>query len=250
MKIIDITPANALEETFFCIKNVRSQGFKDKKVWFEKRYGDGLRLKILKDNSGKPIAFIEYIPGAKAWRPVHADHHMFIHCMFVYSKKDRQHGLASMLVKHCEEDARAQGLSGISVMTSDGSWITDKRLFLKNGFEQVDQLGRFELLSKSHSKESDMPKLIDWTKQQAKYKGWNLIYADQCPWHEKAVNVLKNVSVECGIELNIDRLNSVSEAKNAPSGFGVFSLIKDGKLLTDHYISESSFRKFIKLESN
>ena len=38
MKIVEVTPENALKETFFCIKDVKRHGFKDKLKWFEKRY--------------------------------------------------------------------------------------------------------------------------------------------------------------------------------------------------------------------
>lgn len=245
MQIIDVTSENVLEESLFCSKNIKSQGFKDKTSWFEKRYEEGLRLKILKNGQGKSVAFIEYVPASHAWRPVDADDFMFIHCMVVYSKKDRHKGYGSMLVEACEADAKARGLFGVTVMTSDGSWITNKQLFLKNGFEEVDRLGRFELLARNFSSEAANPKLIDWTAQQRKYKGWNLVYADQCPWHAKAVAVLGQVAAECGVALKVTKLRSAQQAKKAPSGFGVFSLIRDGELLADHYISESSFRKLL-----
>jgi hypothetical protein len=33
-----------------------------------------------------------------------------------------------------------------------------------------------------------------------------------------------------------------------PSGFGVFALVKDGKLLEDHYLSKRRFETIIKKE--
>ena len=44
------------------------------------------------------------------------------------------------------------------------------------------------------------------------------------------------------------KLTSPTEAQNAPSGFGTFSLIKDGKLLEDHYLSKKRFENIIKQE--
>ena len=49
MKLIEVTPANAEQETFFCIKDTKKPGFVDKAAWFEKRHKEGLRIKILKD---------------------------------------------------------------------------------------------------------------------------------------------------------------------------------------------------------
>jgi YoaP-like len=92
------------------------------------------------------------------------------------------------------------------------------------------------------------PHLIDWTLQQKKYKGWHLVYADQCPWHEKAVTVMKKVATDFNINLKIKKLKSASEARKAPSGFGVFSLLHNGQLLEDHYLSETRFRSILKKE--
>ncbi len=61
-KIIDVTPENVQEETLFCIKDIKKPGFQSKRIWFEKQYLLGLRMKILKDNADKMIGFIEYIP--------------------------------------------------------------------------------------------------------------------------------------------------------------------------------------------
>ena len=47
MKLVEVTPENAVEETFFCIKGTKRQGFKDKANWFEKRHRDAERLSNL-----------------------------------------------------------------------------------------------------------------------------------------------------------------------------------------------------------
>ncbi len=51
---------------------------------------------------------------------------------------------------------------------------------------------------------------------------------------------------EYGSELKISKITTAQEARQAPSGFGVLSLLHDGKLLEDHYISETRFRKILK----
>ena len=107
---------------------------------------------------------------------------------------------------------------------------------------------RFELMVKTLDNKNPRPKFIDWTKKQENYKGWNLIYSDQCPWHEKSIADLKQSASEMGIELKVQKLTTPKEAQKAPSGFGTFSLIKDGKLLGDHYLSRTRFENILRQE--
>ena len=99
-KIIEVTPNNVQEETLFCIKDIKSPGFKCKQGWFEKQYIKGLRLKILKGADGKMIGFIEYVPASNAWHPIEAEKFMFVHCITVYSKKDRSKGYGVFSLLH------------------------------------------------------------------------------------------------------------------------------------------------------
>lgn len=248
LKIIEVTPDNVQEETLFCVKDLKNPGFESKRKWFEKRYEEGLKMKILKDDSGKMIGFIEYVPASHAWRPIDAENFMFIHCMYVYSKKDRNQGYGTLLISEAEKDAENRGMAGLCVMTSKGVWIADKSIFEKNGFKEVDGLGRFELLSKKWDTKILDPKLINWTEKQKDNKGWHLLYADQCPWHEKSVMALLNTAMDYGIDLKVTKINTAQEAKNAPSGYGVFNLLHDGKLLEDHYLSATRFRNILNKE--
>ncbi|MEN8789222.1 MAG: GNAT family N-acetyltransferase [Flavobacteriaceae bacterium] len=248
LEIVPVTPENAEEETFFCIKDRLKPGFTCKQSWFDKRYEEGLRLNILKGNAGEMLGFIEYVPASKAWRPVEAPNFMFIHCMYLASKKNRQKGFGSELIKACEKDAKSKKMNGVCVMTSKGAWITDRRIFEKNGYSEVEKKGRFELLTKKWNKEAPDPQLIDWTANLDQYQGWHLIYADQCPWHDKSVYAIKQIAEQNDLDLKITKINSSEEAINAPSGYGVFNLLHDGKLLEDHYISATRFKNILKKE--
>ena len=134
------------------------------------------------------------------------------------------------------------------MMTSDGPWIANKTLFEKNGFIIADQLDRFELMHKRLNDKGPSPRLNDWTKQHEKYRGWNLIYSDQCPWHEKSITDLKQSAINNGIELKVKKLTTPKEAQSAPSGYGTYNLMKDGKLLADHYISSTRFENILRQE--
>ena len=247
-KMIAVTPQNVKEETLFCVKDIADPGFESKRKWFVKRYEEGLRMKILKDDTDRMMGFIEYIPANKAWRPIQADNFMFIHCIVVYSKKDRNQGYGSILLNAVEKDAKSRGMTGICVMASKGPWLANKSIFENNGFIVLAKKGRFELLSKKWETAAIEPKFMNWTAQQAQYKGWHLLYANQCPWHEKSVEGLLNVAMDFDIELKIKELETFQEAKTAPSGFGVFNLLHDGKLLEDHYLSPTRFRNILEKE--
>lgn len=246
--LTNVTPDNVEKETFFCIKDIKRPGFHSKRRWFEKQFKEGLRLKILKNESDKMIGFIEYGPAENAWRPIDAKNFMFIHCLYIYSKKERQKGYGELLINTATEDAKSLGMDGLCTMTSTGGWLANKTVFEKSGFIQIEEKGRFELMSKSWTKESATPQLRDWTLQEKKYKGWQLLYADQCPWHEKSAFDLLNTAMDFGIDLKVSKIETVEEAKNAPSGFGVFNLLYNGKLLEDHYISATRFKNILKKE--
>ncbi len=248
LEIVPVTPENAKEETFFCIKDILKPGFACKQSWFSKMYEEGLRLNILKGYNGEMLGFIEYVPASKAWRPVNAPSFMFIHCMYMAAKKNRNMGFGSELIQSCEREARSKKMDGVCVMTSKGAWIADRRIFEKNGYQQVDKRGRFELLSKKWNKTAPDPQLLDWTANLKHYQGWHLIYADQCPWHEKSAEALLHTAHDFDIDLKVTKISSDLEARSAPSGFGVFSLLHDGKLLEDHYISATRFRNILKKE--
>ncbi|NRB59288.1 MAG: GNAT family N-acetyltransferase [Winogradskyella sp.] len=250
MKLIEVTPENALQETFFCIKDTKRHGFKDKYNWFNKRHKEGMRIKILKSYADKMLGFIEYVPAKFAWRPIEGDNYMFIHCIYIYSKKERQKGYGALLLKDAENEAKANGLDGLCVMTSDGGWLANKSLFEKNDFHQIETKDRFQLLAKTWNTAALPPKLIDWHAEQKKYKGWHLLYSDQCPWNEKSAEAILNLAMDVGLDMTLTKITSVKEAKAAPSGFGVFNLLRDGRLIVDHYISNTRFKNILKKELN
>ena len=248
LQIIDVTPDNLKVHGMFCNKNPKSEGYTQKAEWYSKTYERGLRMKIAQNEMGVKIGFIEYVPAEFAWRPVDAPGYMFIHCMYIYSNKDKNLGYGSQMVKKCEEDAKKLNMNGVSVMTSKGAWITNKTLFLKNGYEIVDKNGRFELCVKKFDESEPNPKLLKWQEKTASNKGWSLMYSDQCPWNCSSVETLSTVAKEQGIDLKVSKISSSKNAQNAPTGFGVFNVLKDDKEIEDHYISKTRFLNILQKE--
>ena len=246
VKFIRVTPENISEEGLFCIRNPKYPGFKLKAEWLRKRVSEGLKLMLLKIDN-ETAGFIEYTPGEFAWRPVSAKGYMFIHCLWVYPKKNLNKGYASLLINHCVEESKKAGFKGVCVTTSEGSWMAGKELFLKNNFTLVDSKGRFDLLSVKF-KETDDPCFIDWESKANKYKGLNLIFANQCPLFIKSVEEMTATAIEYKLQLKITELKTAKDAQNSPSGFGVYGMVYNGKLLADHYISNTRFRNILEKE--
>lgn len=245
VEIIEVTPENVSEKGVCCVIDRKSPGFKAKVNWFRSEHNKDVRIKMAIDENGKRIGFIEYLPSEAAWRPVKARNYLFVQCIAVYVKDFRSIGIGSILLSEAEKDATNQNKDGLFAIASNGAWMANKTLFEKNGFELVASKGRYDLLVKAFT-DGPKPVFIDWEKNLDRIKGWHLIYSDQCPWHEKAVKDLQDTAVEFRIELQITKLNSPDQAQSAPSGFGTFSLVHDGKLLEDHYISATRFRSIIK----
>lgn len=244
--IVSVTPENLSKEGIFCIKNPKHPGYRKKTAWFVERYEEGLRLEIIRNEAGKPACFIEYVPAEFAWRPVHAPNYLFVHCLYGPYKEHTGKGNASTLLEQCKETAKREGKYGVAVMTSPGSWLAERTVFEKNGFREVAQRGRYELLVHKTDESAPDPQLLDWTEQQQIYhSGWHLVYADQCPMHDKSAQDLFAYAAEQGIHLQLTKLSTAAEAQMAPSGFGVYSLLLNGQLLEDHYISKGRFKNIL-----
>jgi hypothetical protein len=245
-KFLKVTPENVEVEGLFCIRNPKNSGFRLKADWLRMRIAEGLKLILLKVDN-ETAGFIEYTPGEFAWRPVSAKGFIFIHCLWIYPKANLGKGYASQLIDFCAEESKKNGFAGVAVITSEGSWMAGKDLFIKNGFSLVDSKDRFDLMAMKF-RDADDPKFIDWEGNANQYQGLNLIYVNQCPLFIKSIEEMKVTAKEFGFQLKITELKSAIEAQNSPSGFGVYSVVLNGKLVADHYISNTRFRNILTKE--
>lgn len=247
-KIIDVNLSNISSYPVRCLMSPKDRSYQYKIDWLKKRFSEGLKIKQLYiDSSDTCLGFIEYVPGEYAWRAVDAGGYLFIHCLWVYKTNIRNRGFGSMLIKESIREAENLKCCGVAVVVSAGAFMSDKEIYLKNGFRSVETSGKFELLVFS-LKNSTLPKFKNWETQLKKYKGLNAVYSNQCPWVAKSVDVLSSSARKYGIDLKVTQLKTAKQAQNAPSVYSVFSLISDGKVIEDHYISETRFKNIIKRE--
>jgi ribosomal protein S18 acetylase RimI-like enzyme len=248
IKIVDLTLENIPELGLFCISNPKHPGYQAKLKWLKPRLAEGLKIKmVVGAEGGKPRGFIEYVPGEQAWRAVDAPGYLFIHCLWVQTPEYNGRGYGSRLIATCIEDARKQKLSGVVVIASSGPWLPDRRIFEKNQFKLVETSDRYELWVYP-LKRAPNPKLRNWQKRLRTTKHLTLACASQCPYTAMALTTLKETARELDISLKTVELKTCQEAQNAPSGYGVFSLTRNGTLHADHYISPTRFRTIVKKE--
>lgn len=250
MEIIDTNASNIHNYGFCGYKDIKQEGYKRKVDWLKQRFPEGMKFKVLYSAGEGSVGFVEYIPGKYTWRAVEASGYMVIHCIVILYRKYRQKGYGLLLVEECLKDAKKENMHGVAVVTRKGTWMAGKELFLKNGFELVDKAPPdFELLIKRFA-DAPSPRFTgDWKKSLSQYgSGLTIIRSDQCPYVEKSVKEIGETSQKLGIKANIIELKNCHEAQNAPSAYGVFGIIYNGKLVADHPISSRGFLNIMNKE--
>lgn len=233
--ILDVTADTVDQTGFFCfMSKKKSEGYQRKSAWLKDRFVEGLRIKMLELPER---GFIEYIPGEHAWRAVHADGYLFIHCLWVVGKSKGQ-GFSTVLLDACAADAKRLKMRGIAMVTSEKVWLAGRRAFERYGFECVDAVPpAFSLMVKRFGKHAPPTFAGGWEeKARALGKGLSVIRSDQCPYVVDATAAALAAADRVGVTHRVVELKSRAEVlSRSPSPYGVFGLVFDGELLSYHY---------------
>jgi GNAT superfamily N-acetyltransferase len=234
-EILDVAAGNVDQTGFFCfMSKKKSEGYQRKLRWLKERFAEGMSIKML---ALPQRGFIEYIPGEHAWRAVHADGYMLIHCLWVVGKS-KGHGFSSALLDACVADAKDQRMKGVAMVTSEKVWMAGRRVLDKHGFECVDTAPpAFSLMVKKLGKHPSPSFAGGWDdKAEAFWKGLTVIRSDQCPYIVDAANTAVAAAAKAGLKSRIVELRSREDVMRlSPSAYGVFGLVLDGKPLSYHY---------------
>ncbi len=247
-ELITVNAENVDKLGFFCYMSKRkAPGYRQKREWLEARFAEGMKLLMIHETGGRMVGFIEYIPGEYAWRAVNAPGYMVIHCLWVVGK-GKGKGYGRRLIEACLEDARAQNKRGVVTVATDRVWMAKKDIFIKNGFEEVDQAPpSFHLLVRRFD-DAPLPTFPnDWEARQAKFgAGLTIVRTPQCPYIDDAVHGVMQAAKEKGIPTKIVELHSAQEVREiSPSPYGVFGIVLDGKLFAYHYLLPKDFEKLL-----
>jgi ribosomal protein S18 acetylase RimI-like enzyme len=245
-ELVEVNAGNVDALGFFCLKSKSSDpGHVGKRAWLDARFAEGLRITLLMID-GRSKGFIETIPGRFAWRAVHAPDHLVIHCIWVLGgAKGRGHG--SRLLERAEARAREAGLAGIAALTSRGNWLAGPKLLLRQGYERVDCAEGFELLVKRlrPAREPRLP--TDWAARRATFgPGVTLIRTDQCPYLARSSTSVRVQAAARDLPFREVVMTSAAEVqRRAPSPYGVYALLRDGRLLAHHLQPEAALARLL-----
>lgn len=238
---------NNLEEEHICCaisdKKCRP-GYDGKKEWIRNQLSEGFVFKKL-DVRGK--VFIEYIPAEKAWNPIIAPDYMMINCFWVSGQYKGQ-GNGKRLLDECIKDS--EGKNGIVAITSSKkqAFLSDKKFFLKQGFELCDTAEPyFELMFKRFKKDAPVPSFKEIAKKGMcdNMDGLTVYYTRACPFNEYYVAQLSDLAKKKGFEIKTVRIDSMEQAQNHFVPYTNYGVFKDGKFVTQHIINEKYFDKFL-----
>jgi L-amino acid N-acyltransferase YncA len=246
-----VDAGNVDESGFFCYMSKRKEpGYKMKRDWLEARFAEGMKIKIIHEDGGRDTAFIEYILGEHAWRAVNAPGYMVIHCLWVVGK-GKGRGYGSRLIEECVEDARAQKMKGVAMLTSDHTWLASKDIFENNGFNEVDSASPFHLMALQFAPASAPSLPQNWDERaQAFGRGLTVVRTAQCPYIENGARDILAFAKEKGMHARSVELKTAQEVQEqSPSAYGVFGTVLDGKLLAYQYLLKKDFEKLL-LERN
>lgn len=248
MEIISLTPDNFADYGVCGYKDAKKHLELRRKIeWYREFYPKGLRIKALISQTGGYQGMIEYVPGKYAHRPVNAEGYLFIHCIIVGFKNEfKGKGYATLLIRECINEARAQKMSGVAVVTRKGAFMAKRDIFIKNGFESVgDAKPDFELLALKFGKDAKNPSFCKLSTEKYR-KGLTILRSAQCPYSVKNVDAIMETARKMNIPANLIELKDAHSVQQAPCAFGTFCIIKDGKVLSHHPISNTRFKNILK----
>ncbi|AUO08947.1 GNAT family N-acetyltransferase [Paenibacillus sp. lzh-N1] len=233
------------EDGCFCMRSMqKAPGYVQKLNWTEKEFTQGLTyIQLRKDN--KPVGFIEYALGEQAWRAVHADGYLVIHCIWIAVTGL---GLGSQLIQRCIQDAITLGKKGVAVFTNiDTSWAPGPEIFLKNGFRHVEDAPySFQLYVYKLNQEHSDPYFPDnWVLRLDRFsEGLTILRTHQCPYLEIATHNVIEAAETVGIQPEIIDIRDRSQLMElSPTPYGVFHVICNGELISYHRMTPRSFAK-------
>lgn len=247
MKTLVVSAQNVRDLGFFCKMSQRKNpGYLRKLAWLEKRFAEGLIIRLL-DLSAGGRGFIEYLPGEYAWRPVGAAGYMFIHCLWVVGSSKGK-GYASRLLAECVADAKRGRMKGVAMLTRKGNWLLSSGFLSCRGFETVARAEPdFELMALKFGKGPPPSMPRDWEARAKRFgPGLAIVRTDQCPYLDDGVDSALKVARARGLKARVVELASAADVRRrAPSPYGVFSLVLDGRLLSHHYRLEKEVRALL-----
>jgi GNAT superfamily N-acetyltransferase len=240
-RIVTVNADNVDDFGLYCSRSKsKEMGYKKKLAWIKQRFGEGLEYRVLLVDEGKKdMAYrgmIEFMLGDKCWRGIDAPNYMVIHCIWVIGRH-KNRGYGTKLLHECINSAREKKMDGVAVMTiTKGGWSPKKDLFIKNGFEKVDELlPNFELHALKFSVSASNPRFYPMVPDRAERypDGFTVLTSYQCPYMVQTIENVRALAKEMGANFHVQEIRDCKEAQqNGLSPYGTFHIILNGKYVT------------------
>jgi hypothetical protein len=147
-RIVEVDAENIAEHPqVVCFINPKHDTYYRKIDWLKSEFERGLRIKLLYvEGEKRAVGYVEYVPGEHCWRAVDARGYVFIHCIWTNGKKHQHLGLGGRLLQEVEKNAG--DYEGVVALTSDGSFMASKELFVRHGYSLLEEKGKEQLMCK------------------------------------------------------------------------------------------------------
>lgn len=236
MTYITLTKDNIDAEHICCAFSDKkcSESYALKKLWLTKEFDNGYVFRRLNERAK---VFIEYGPAEKAWVPVTAPNFLVINCFWV-SGKYQGNGHGKALLQLAIDDAVKQGKDGLVTVAGAKKFhfMSDTKWLLAQGFEVCETTpAGFALLVNYINQSANTPTFNESVKTGAcpERDGYVAYYSNRCPYSEYHVrHSLMETAKKRGLNIKTVKLETLEEARTAPSPATVFSLFKDGQFIT------------------
>lgn len=170
---------------------------------------------------------------------------LYIYCLWVSGKfKGQSYG--KQLLEYVINDAKKKGKQGVCVISSKKkkSYLADKKFFLKYGFEVVDQIDDYELLSLSFNHQK--PSFCKDVKQMMIDSNHiTIYYSPQCPFTLNCIHEIKEYIKDCNIQVDFIKIDTLEKAKNIPCIFNNWAVFKNGKYVSHILLNKKGFEKLL-----
>lgn len=246
-RYIALTPQNLAAEHLCCaIADKKHQaGVDAKKQWLAGRMAEGHVFRKL-DAKGK--VFIEYAPLETAWVPVLGDNYLYIYCLWV-SGSFKGQGHAKALLESCVADAKAQGKSGVCVLSAKKKkpFLSDPKFMAHYGFIVADAVADYELLALSF--DGSLPRFAPSAKKGAVDNDeLTIYYSPQCPYIPNCIEQVRDYCAQNDILVRLIPVDSLAQAKALPAVFNNWAVFYKGRFETVHLLNEGYLKKMLKIE--